>query len=427
MKQTIISLIVLAVTLGSSGCHHNFQRFQYRKQAALLESRKTVSAKEAEPTKVTLLLPLTGELAKTGLAVKEGFLAAYYADELKSAKLNIKIVDTNAEDIQRLYQQAVTEGTEVVVGPITKEAVLSLHALKHLPIPIIALNSLDNYQRTYAANLYQFGLLPQDEALQAAMRMLQIGITKCAIIEPASNWGNKIADTFSKHYESKGGQIIARFKYQLGDQLPEQLCTFLAADQEKLCAPAKPATSPKPSIEPETELNPDVNSDTNPDEETDPQTGLRQDFDGFFLIANPVAGRQIIPLLKFYYAGDLPVYAISTIYGGNHEPILDQDLNGVYFCDIPWLIQAPKAWDTSLQTIRAQQPYGQTSGKATNYSRLYALGLDAYKIATKLNEFLFYAAYGTAGVTGKLHLDSYNHIYRELTWAVMRNGKPVAK
>ena len=59
-----------------------------------------------------------------------------------------------------------------------------------------------------------------------------------------------------------------------------------------------------------------------------------------------------------------------------------------------------------------------------NYPRLYALGVDAYNLASKLNAFLNSAQY-KLGASGQLYLDRFNHIYRQLEWAKMQNGKPV--
>src|SRR5205823_5983563 len=64
----------------------------------------------------------------------------------------------------------------------------------------------------------------------------------------------------------------------------------------------------------------------------------RQDADMIFMIAPPEYARQIKPLLNYYYAGNLPIYATSHVYQGIPNAALDNDLNGIQFCDMPWTI-----------------------------------------------------------------------------------------
>ncbi|WP_280522018.1 penicillin-binding protein activator [Candidatus Coxiella mudrowiae] len=62
----------------------------------------------------------------------------------------------------------------------------------------------------------------------------------------------------------------------------------------------------------------------------------REDFDTIFLVANSRQERQIIPLLRFYYADDVSIYATSAIY--SPSVIIDYDLDGMIFDDMPWVL-----------------------------------------------------------------------------------------
>src|SRR5690554_7108230 len=64
----------------------------------------------------------------------------------------------------------------------------------------------------------------------------------------------------------------------------------------------------------------------------------RQDADWLFLVALPQQARQIKPTLAFNFASDLPVYSTSHVYSGEPNPSKDRDLNGIVFCDTPWLL-----------------------------------------------------------------------------------------
>jgi uncharacterized protein len=135
-------------------------------------------------------------------------------------------------------------------------------------------------------------------------------------------------------------------------------------------------------------------------------TERRRDVDVIFLLAPPHYARSIVPLLNFYYASDIPIYATSAIYSGVPAPQKDADLNGVRFCDIPWLLNAS---DHHLS-------------KSNRYNRLYAVGQDAYLIGTelaRLQQLPYFPLYGSTGI---LTVKRNQQIYRYLPWTTMHDG-----
>ena len=136
----------------------------------------------------------------------------------------------------------------------------------------------------------------------------------------------------------------------------------------------------------------------------------RQDADMVFLVASPRLARQIRPLLKFYYANDLPVYATAYVYSGTPNPLRDRDLDGIIFCDVPWLF----ANSPARQQMQSLWPSTQN-----NQIRFYALGMDAYNITNRLPQVT-----GMRGATGTLYMNDHGVILRELQWATFKNGKP---
>ena len=374
------------------------------KSRALITSRTEVMVKVQTANNIALMLPLKGKDSLAGRAVKNGFLAAYY--ELGSGSdINIKVIDTSAGELLELYQQAVADGAQLIVGPLLKEQVNKLTRFGELPVPTIALNTLDNYEQNYQVNLFQFGLSPQDEATQIAIKMMQQGSDRCAIIIPEDDWGSKISNSFKRQYLALGGEAVAILRYKANQNLAEQLCPFLAEDEETLCAKKKPTTEQIKEKKPVL-------------------TTRRQDINSIFIVANPSEARQLVPLLKFYYAGDLPTYAFSSIYSGVSIPSLDLDLNGIYFCDLPWVIGSDQLLSNELHDLY-QKIALAWGGNFNNHLRLYALGVDAYQLAVKFPSFLKRADSGMPAATGKLYLDGFNHVYRELPWATIKNGKPV--
>ena len=65
---------------------------------------------------MALLLPLTGRYRTTGVAVRDGFVAACLADPA-DVRPRITIYDTAANGVVASYQQALADGAQFVVGP----------------------------------------------------------------------------------------------------------------------------------------------------------------------------------------------------------------------------------------------------------------------------------------------------------------------
>lgn len=349
--------------------------------------------------KIALMLPFKSntDLVATSQAIYNGLLAAYYTSP-KQNEIEIQTVDVSNGNIVELYKKAVNNGAQVVIGPLTKPEVEAIAGINNtLPVPTIALNTLDNYQSKVINNLYQFGLLPQDEADQVAKRMTQENLHKAAIVVPEGAWGEKILNTFNDKYTSLGSRVITVLKYSSGKDVAKQVCNFLADDPSSACGAIQDDNSV--IAKPETILR-------------------RKDIDSIFVLAaNPAGARQIIPLLKYYHASDLPLYSISTIYNGVSRPDIDRDISGVYFCDMPWVVQDPGSFNNNLQNIYKKIiSTGMWQESFSNYKKFYALGIDAYNLATNLNNFLSAPKSGVDGASGTLYLDNFNHIYRKLQW-----------
>lgn len=81
----------------------------------------------SRPEKIALALPLEGPFGKAGKAVRDGFLAAYYMDDSADrSQTDIRVFDTSGTAFASLYQELVTEGFDLVVGPLEKEALTTL-------------------------------------------------------------------------------------------------------------------------------------------------------------------------------------------------------------------------------------------------------------------------------------------------------------
>jgi len=146
----------------------------------------------------------------------------------------------------------------------------------------------------------------------------------------------------------------------------------------------------------------------------------RRDFDMIFLAATPEAARQIKPLLKFYYAEDVPVYAVSLVYTGAPRAEVDSDLEGITFCDAPWVLGS----EGPLPGLRQRISLLWAPSFQQNV-RLYALGVDAYQIVADFANFTRLSQQDLPGATGTLHMDAQHRIVRQLPCAQFHQGVPI--
>lgn len=350
---------------------------------------------KSAPQHIALLLPLHGPAGKQGQAIQNGFLATYYGAKQHGYSPTVTVLDTADANVAELYQQAVRGGAEVVVGPLLKQDVEAL-ANTHLSVKTIALNTVSDAHRIN--NLYQFGLDPSDEVDQVAKRLQQEGRTRVLVIYPDNPFGERLRSSFQSSFNAAGGNVVSQIAYRSPAQFSEELrnALNLAASQKRYA-----------------QLNNTLR------ERLRFMPRRRQDFDAVFLACTPEQGRQIMPLLRFYYVNNVPFYATSQIYQGATHAAVDRDLDGVTFDDIPWLFSMARSDSTLLMQAQTQaKQTWPTSYQA--FPRLYGLGADAFTLAAELSQWNTQQGFNLA--TGKLYLQDNGKIYRQLTWARIRNG-----
>ena len=336
-----------------------------------------------QPKQVALLLPLSGSLSGPGNAIREGFMSAYKANKVETAT-KVKMYDTDKGDIAAIYQQAITDGADYVVGPLIKSQVTVVAAMNH-PVPTLLLN---DSEVSAQENSYSFGLSPTNEAIQVAIKARNKGYIRALIIAPKNDWGMEVTRAFTNQWQKNNGKVVDTFLYGPKEDMNKKMGDFLhITDSQAREKQLKQL------------LGQNLQS----------SISRRQDFDMVFLLAYPSKARQIMPLLKYYYAGDMPVYATSSVYGGSANALKDKDLDGVIFCDIPWVFahqMGTKNWPEQFNS----------------YNRLYALGSDSYALANQLNQLILFPADGSKDSNGTLYLKPSQQVARILEWGQFKQG-----
>ena len=335
-------------------------------------------ASGGRPRQVALLLPLSGRAETAGATVRDGFLAAYY-DQDAASRPQLRIYDVATRDAASAYLQALGDGSDFVVGPLTREEVASLASLADGRATTLALNFLPDGVGV-PDRFYQFALSPEDEARQVARRVVADGRLSGLMLVPQSDWGRRVQAAFAAELAAAGGQLVDQADYAPATtDFNELLRRLLRTSGER-------GSTPRP------------------------------DAQFIFVGAQPVAGRLIRTQLRFNYASALPMYSTSDI----HDPasIGNVDLDGVIFPEIPWVLDPDGPSAMVLETAARAWPE-----RAARPGRLYAFGYDAFRLIGELPRLRSKASTPLPGLTGRLEVNSEGRVHRELDWAMIVDGR----
>ncbi len=263
-------------------------------------------------------------------------------------------------------------------------------------LPILTLNYLNNYKKI-KKQVYQFGLLPEDEAICIAEKAIIDGNSKASILYPENSWGKRISESFSLRFKELGGEIIDTSEYLTNNN-----------DDRKINISIRNLLKIEESINRKKRLEDILNI------KLQYKPFISNNLDMIFSVGTAKYMRIIKPQFNFNYAEDLPFYSTSHIYNGVYDKLNNQDLNNIKFCDIPWLY--------NNKNLRIKNTLNESADKK-DLLRFIAIGMDSVKILYNIeklknnkDKFLF-------GDTGYLQLDEFNKIRRHLIIVEFKNGK----
>ncbi len=340
------------------------------------------------PENIALLLPLKGNLGAIGRVIRDAYIAAHYQLTPDS---NLRIYDSSQDDILETLSRAISDGAEIVIGPLDRDKVSQI-ARQPLSIPVIALNRTVDGEIN--PNLYQFGLAPEDESAQVADQVIREGFLNGLVIAPDTEWGDRNFDAFAKRYTELGGVVVDTVRYENQRDYSDMVKSFLNVDSsEERAANLRRITG----------------------ERFEFSARRRQDIDFVFLLANTTQARGIKPTLAFFYAEDLPVYSTSHVHVASDSRIDAIDLNGIRFCDIPWKL----TMDDDVQQVISST----WDAASSQLAPFYALGVDVHRLYPRLQQLKEYPNERIYGSTGMLALNEENVVTRTLMWAQFQEGE----
>ncbi|MFW5425784.1 MAG: penicillin-binding protein activator [Methylophagaceae bacterium] len=349
-------------------------------------------------TDIAILLPESGPYKMAAKAIREGIIAAHLTAQ-SNTQLHFLSVETDREygssNVLQQYQRALDKNVSLVIGPLDKIAVQLLAESISLPVPVLALNRLAD--QASKENLFQFGLAPEDDAIAVANYAFAQGFERAVVLAPQNKWGERISTAFIDQWQTNNGIVLNQATYDVTqNDFSDVLKPLLGLVTSKQRSQALTRTLGR-------------------NLEFEPRR--RQDIDFLFLVAKPPKARQLVPQLKFYRSGRLPIIATSHAYTGYQDAQQDIDLNRLVIGDVPWIFDDIAASDPTYIALSTSKPENFNRLK-----RLYALGVDAYHLVPELNALSNDSTLSFSGATGDISIDQFGYIMRETRWGKFDEG-----
>ncbi|WP_109014583.1 penicillin-binding protein activator [Novimethylophilus kurashikiensis] len=308
---------------------------------------------------IALLLPLESpDYAAAARAVQAGVMAAFKAEGGRGA---VQAYDSGGpEGVAQAYQQAVANGAQFVIGPLTRDEVVTL-SNQNLTVPVLALNQPDTNLKAQA-NLLLFGLPVDAESRQIAHLARNSGMQTALVVAADNPLGQRMAKAFVEEWRNLGAKVTAQLTIPAQDALP-------ALKSEAAMHPA----------------------------------------DMIFLAAGADQARIARPYLDLA----TPTYATSHIYDGASKSVQNVDLVAIHFVDLPWLVDPE---NPALSLFRSNELLPNAE-----MQRLYAMGLDAYRLVPLIEAHPAPGKKILDGATGNISVTESGALVRELPIAQFRN------
>ncbi len=336
--------------------------------APVREAPAPASLTRAAPgatVRIGLLLPLQSDkLRVPAEAVRAGFMAAW---QHESAGFEVDLVPTgdSVPDVLDAYSHAAQQD-DIIVGPLARPAVEALAAGALVTRPTIALNHPEQPAPLPRA-LLVLGLSIEDEARQAAQWASdEHPGARALVLGGAAAWQQRAATAFDLRWSElghNGGRAeLAGPDGRITEDALDELKTRIEIDPPDLLFAALDASQ------------------------------LRQ--------------------VRAALGPAIPCYAASSANPGRSKAAVPE-LDGVRLLDLPWEVQpdAPQA---------APYPRREESGHSLDLDRLYALGIDAFRVARQLALHPD-TPFTLDGVTGKLAIDA-GQVVRTEAAVVLQGG-----
>lgn len=387
-------------TLGATRLTSFRARYPSHPALAALSGEPTIgipepAARLESAPHLALMLPLSGRTSAPAAQIRDGFMTAYYQLS-PGTRPRLRVYDTALASFADTLADAVADGADFIVGPLTREEVIAAADILTTRPTILALNFLPAEHAT-PEKFYQFALSPEDDARAVARYISASGRRRGVVLTPEGDWGTRVAAAFDEELRAAGGYVLGQASFGGGARSAND---FGPSIMQVLRTDDSTARSQR------------IQSTIGQKLELEPRR--RPDIQFIFAPSQPAAARLLRPQLRYHLAGDIPTYTLGDAY--EPHPTANQEIEGMMFPDMPWMLSV----DNRPAEIRdaARAAFGESPAKR---GRLFAFGFDAFRIAEGLKRG---GKIDPQGLTGTLSLDPQGRVRRELDWVRIKSGTP---
>jgi outer membrane PBP1 activator LpoA protein len=301
-------------------------------------------------TRIGLILPMRSEtLGVPAEALRAGFMAAYERDR-DGFTVNLIETGDNAQETLDAYTAAL-QHNDIVVGPLARPAVTALAASGLVAKPTIALNNPEA-RTALPARMLVIGLSIEDEARQVAnWAAAEHPGGDAVIVSGSGAWQRRVAASFAARWKQLGRAAQTVVLADSNGYLSEAALGQLRAQVDA----AHPAL--------------------------------------LFAALDASQAGQIRGAL----GTALPCYGTSSVNPGREPGAALAELDGLRLLDLPWEVQPAH----QAVMVYPRRIASDTGARALDMDRLYALGIDAFRLAREITLHPG-ANFELDGVTGRL-------------------------
>ena len=315
---------------------------------------------------IAVALPTASDsLGRLADSVRQGFAAAAGVAGRNAPPVIVTAVANEVTALPEVCREAQARGALILVAGMTRDGAAALTRQECRGLRVLALNE-PPANADPNPNLFALSLSLDQEARQVALLAVADGWHSAIVITSPSPLSRRVQEAFEREWTRAAGEVRARIVFSgTADDAP--------LVRERIASVREP--------------------------------------DMVFMALEAPDARAVRP----YITGMLPLYSTSLSINPRAESVVNVDLQGARYVEMPWFVQPDHP---AVMVYPQMQPPA-----SVEQERLYALGIDAFRLASQL-------AKGDSrtpldGVTGRITLESGNVFNRAMIPAEVDGGRVI--
>lgn len=336
---------------------------------------------------IAVLLPLSGNQSSAGKAAQQGILAAYEQDKSKQ----LIFVDANTLNWETLSDELIEQNVDYIIGPLLRENVNQFLAIDTISIPSLLLNLPNKY--SLKPHQTAISMRPEDEAVQAAASLVKKDYKHPVMLVHEDNVSKRIAHAFSQEWQRLTSKPIEIVPFKQGKTMQDNLKASLDVDKSQARIKA---------------------IDSRIKQTIKYEARNRRDVDMIYIIGSATQTRLLKPYIDVNispFANAIPIYASSRSHSAKIDDGDVQDLTGLTFTEMPWLMPSKQQNTKLFKLVQSLFP-----NRSDSLQGIFAMGYDSFNLIDKIPHMQEHNYVRHYGQTGILKLNDNNILTRSLLW-----------